>query len=178
MEAATRFIISDLSIVHLSRTRDDMSARLWPAKQSILPVIPTTPLTVRLNLNCHKLNHPTRLHLFLDDDKSTEKLVQEQVLSRRKDHTIPTRWSLYRPLIRNAQQVDLILANRANTQQQPDVPATHPLTLPQKPARVLTQHIRRQWRKKQTLQGYKQVREWLSVEYEASRCVRIGSKNR
>lgn len=153
---------------------DVMSARLWPAKQSILPILPATPLTIRLNLDCHKLNHPTRKHLFRDlsdDDSSAKKPVQEQVLSRRKDHTIPTRWSLYRPLIRNAQKVDRILANAADSEGASD--SAQSTERKRKPARVLTRHIQCQWRRKQDFQGYKRVRDWLSVEYEVSRSLRI-----
>lgn len=146
---------------------DVMSARLWPAKQSILPILPATPLTIRLNLDCHKLNHPTRKHLFRnpsDDDSTAKKPVQEQVLSRRKDHTVPTRWSLYRPLIRNAQKVDRILADTAVSEWVSE--STHASERKRKSPRVLTRHIQCQWRRKQDLQGYKRVRIWLSVEYK------------
>lgn len=149
-----------------------MSARLWPTKQSILPVIPTTPITIRLNLDCHKLNHPTRKQLFRDppDDGSITKPNQEQVLSRRKDHTVPTRWSLYRPLIRFARQVDSILASRRLGSLPSD---TFYRWDYQRPDRVLTRHIRCRWRRKQSIQGYQRMRDWLSVEYEVCRSARV-----
>jgi hypothetical protein len=76
-------------------------------------------VTARLNLDCHLLNHPIRARLFqdqLEEDKLAKKPVLEQVLSRRKDHTVPTRWSLYRPLIRDARKLDNLLASIANTE--------------------------------------------------------------
>lgn len=145
-----------------------MSSRFWPVKQSILPIIPTTPVTARLNLDCHLLNHPIRARLFQDqieEDKLAKKPVLEQVLSRRKDHTVPTRWSLYRPLIRNARKVDDLLANSVRMEtgetsaQDPPLPNANT---------ALTKYVRKHWKRKSGMQGYERVRDWLSVQYEAS----------
>lgn len=143
-----------------------MSARFWSAKQSILPIIPNTAVTARLNLDCYQLNHPTRARLFQDqfeDDKSARKPIVEQVLSRRKDHTIPTRWSLYRPLIRNARKVDNLLADSESTEKGEYSTRRQPTTnIP------LTKDVRKHWKRNSGLQGYKRIRDWLSVQYEVS----------
>jgi hypothetical protein len=146
-----------------------MSTRLWPAKHSILPVLPTTAVTARLNLNCHKLNHPTKVQLWKDqlaDDDAKTKVIQEHVLSRRKDHTIPTRWSLYRPLIRYARQLDNLFANQ--------VAPSHPSTSDtsgnpdSKSSLVIVRDVRSRWKRNRATQGYQRVRDWLSLEYKAS----------
>lgn len=147
-----------------------MSARYWPVKQSILPVIPNTPVTARLNLNCYQLNHPIRARLFedqLENDKSALKPVLEQVLSRRKDHTIPTRWSLYRPLIRNARKVDDLFAN-TETSEKRETPAQHTAAHQTRTHTALTRYVRRHWKRHSGMQGFKRVRDWLSVQYEVS----------
>lgn len=147
-----------------------MSARYWPIKQSILPVIPNTPVTARLNLDCYQLNHPTRARLFedqLENDKSAPEPVFEQVLSRRKDHTIPTLWSLYRPLIRNARKVDDLLAS-TGTSAKGETPALHPAAPQSKTHTALTRYVRRHWKRHSGMQGFKRVRAWLSVQYEVS----------
>jgi hypothetical protein len=145
-----------------------MSSRFWPAKQSILPIIPATPVAARLNLDCHLLNHPIRARLFqdqLEQDKLAKKPALEQILSRRKDHTVPTRWSLYRPLIRNARKMDDILASVARTEQ--DGRSTEDLPLPIVNT-ALTKYVRKHWKRNSDMQGYERVRDWLSVQYEAS----------
>jgi hypothetical protein len=149
-----------------------MSSRFWPAKQSILPIIPTTPVTARLNLDCHLLNHPIRARLFQDQieqDRLIKKPVVEQVLSRRKDHTLPTRWSLYRPLIRNARKVDYLLANSASAERG----ETSTQALSPTANTALTKYVRKHWKTNLGMQGYTRVRDWLSVQYEASHSLQI-----
>ncbi|KAJ9109926.1 hypothetical protein QFC19_001907 [Naganishia cerealis] len=148
-----------------------MSARLWPAKQSILPVLPTTPVTARLNLNGHKLNHPTRVHLWKDqlaEEEAKVKDVYEQVLSRRKDHTVPTRWGLYRSLVRNAQRLDQLLVANASQAYQATWLNSPLLKLGSASSQVITNDIRARWKRNRATQGYQRVRVWLSLEYEAS----------
>ncbi|KAJ9106162.1 hypothetical protein QFC21_001305 [Naganishia friedmannii] len=144
-----------------------MSARLWPAKQSILPILPTTAVTARLNLNCHKLNHPTKVHLWKDqlaEDDVKIKVAQEHVLSRRKDHTIPTRWSLYRSLIRNARQLDRLFASQAAPPPPPTSDA--PVNVDGNSSEVMVRDVRSRWNRNKATQGYQRVRDWLSLEYK------------
>ncbi|GHJ88393.1 hypothetical protein NliqN6_4795 [Naganishia liquefaciens] len=145
-----------------------MSARYWPIKQSILPIIPNTPVTTRLNLDCYSLNHPTRARLFndqLENDKLAPKPVFEQVLSRRKDHTVPTKWSLYRPLIRSARIVDNLLA-RTETSEKGESLMQHSASQQSAAHIALTKYVRRHWKKNSGAQGYKRVRDWLLVQFE------------
>ena len=147
-----------------------MSARYWPIKQSILPIIPNTPVTTRLNLDCYSLNHPTRARLFndqLENDKLAPKPVFEQVLSRRKDHTVPTKWSLYRPLIRSARKVDNLLA-RTETSEKGESLMQHSASQQSAAHIALTKYVRRHWKKNSGAQGYKRVRDWLLVQFEVS----------